>query len=139
MCGDSHLPPTPSLGDAVAVIRLQPQLGAITSMPESSWRLQLSNRLVTEEEDNTKLMYEAKPDWWCDDVKLRIHLYGTPSNTREPQNPVLQEMPIRFAKSNSSSVGRKLELHVGEDGVIGRMMSVEVEGRVIGEGVIGRL
>ena len=72
MCGDSHLPPAPSLGDAVAVIRLQPQLGAITSMPESSWRLQLSNRLATEEEDNTKLIYEAKPDWWCDDVKLRI-------------------------------------------------------------------
>lgn len=58
---------------------------------------------------------------------------------REPQNPVLQEMPIRFAKSNSSSVGRKLELHAGKDGIIGRMMSVEVEGRVIGEGVIGRL
>ena len=66
-------------------------------------------------------------------------LYGTPSNTRESQNPVLQEMPIRFARSNSSSVGRKLKLHAGEDGVIGRMMSVEVEGRIIGEGVIGRL
>lgn len=48
-------------------------------------------------------------------------------------------MLIQHNEANSSPVGRKLELHAGGDGIIGRTMSVEVQGRVIGEGIIGRL
>jgi hypothetical protein len=47
-------------------------------------------------------------------------------------------MLIPFNETNSSSVGRKLELYAGGDGIIGRTMSVEVQGRVIGEGIIGQ-
>ena len=65
--------------------------------------------------------------------------YGTPSNTREPHNPIFQQMLIRSCEANSSSVGRKLELDTTNNGVIGRTMSVEVQGQVIGEGIIGRL
>lgn len=67
--------------------------------------------------------------------------YGTPLDVGEGEqnNPILQQMLIQYNEANSSSVGRKLELHAGGEGIIGRTMSVEVQGRVIGEGIIGRL
>jgi hypothetical protein len=46
-------------------------------------------------------------------------------------------MLIPFNEANSSSVGRKLGLYAGGDGIIGRTISVEVQGQVIGEGIIG--
>jgi len=131
-------------------------------IPGRSWRCQLSNYLAMAEEANTQLIYEAKPDWWRGDMKVRIQwvvlnhrsrdkpldgsdilgsAYGTPSDAGEGEqhNPILQQMLIRSNEANSSSVGRKLELHAGNDGIIGRTMSVEVQGQVIGEGIIGRL
>ncbi|KFX90919.1 hypothetical protein V490_06180 [Pseudogymnoascus sp. VKM F-3557] len=127
MCGDSHLPPAPSVGDAVAVIHMRPDVRDIAMVSEQSWRCQLSNYFATAEEANTKLIYEAKPDWWRGDMKVRIYAYGTPSDAREggQHNPILQQMLIPFNETNSSSVGRKLELYAGGDGIIGRTMSVE--------------
>ncbi|ELR08038.1 hypothetical protein VC83_02615 [Pseudogymnoascus destructans] len=143
MCGDSHLPPAPSVGNAVAVIHLRPEATDTTSTQRmtpttSSWRCQLSNCHATENEGNTRLLYDAKPNWWCGDMKLRIHTYGTPSNATEQHNPIFHQMLIRSCEANSSSVGRKLELDTTNNGVIGRTMSVEVLGQVIGEGIIGR-
>ncbi|OBU01681.1 hypothetical protein VE01_00148 [Pseudogymnoascus verrucosus] len=141
MCGDSHLPPAPSVGDAVAIIHMRPENGDMALISGQSWRCQLSNYFATAEEANTQLMYETKPEWWRGDMKVRIYAYGTPSDSGEGEqnNPILQQMLIQYNEANSSSVGRKLELHAGGEGIIGRTMSVEVQGRVIGEGIIGRL
>lgn len=72
MCGDSHLPPAPSVGDAIAVIHMWPGAEDMALISEQSWRCQLSNYLATEEEANTQLIYETKPDWWRGDMKVRI-------------------------------------------------------------------
>lgn len=72
MCGDSHLPPAPSVGDAVAIIRLRPGAGDNGLISGQSWRCQLSNYYTAAEEANTQLMYESKPDWWSGDMKVRI-------------------------------------------------------------------
>ncbi|KAH8820231.1 hypothetical protein F5884DRAFT_40241 [Xylogone sp. PMI_703] len=138
MCGDNNLPPAPSSGDAIAVIHLQPEHPEPCPISKYMWRLQLSNRF-TSEEDSTKISYERKPDWIRSDMKLRIHEYGTSTSRKEICNPIIHQICIDAENTCSSSVGHKLALSVGEDGVIGRTISVEVRGQVIGEGVIGWL
>lgn len=79
MCGDSHLPPAPSLGDAVALI-LPLTRGEAYSKPGDSWRLQLSNRSQADEDD-TRLTYELRPDWWHGSMVLRIqYVYSVADN-----------------------------------------------------------
>ena len=64
--------------------------------------------------------------------------FGTPTNF-SAHNPTLRQVLLRAENADSITTDRKLGLHIGEDGVIGRTISLEVQGRVVGEGVIGWL
>ena len=51
-------------------------------------------------------------------------------------NPEYRQVLLRVENSSSITTDRKLGLHVGDDGVIGRTISLEVEGHVAGEGLV---
>jgi hypothetical protein len=54
-------------------------------------------------------------------------------------NPMLHRFSFDPRKSHIATAGKRLGLHVGDDGIVGRTMSVEFQGNVVGEGVIGWL
>lgn len=73
---------------------------------------------------------------------MRIHKYGSPLPLpipgKDQTNPVLLELPINSAENISSGV--RLDLGVGENGVVGRTVSIiDGDSRVLGEGIIGRI
>lgn len=73
MCEDDcNLPPAPSTGDLVAVIKIgQEKSYHCDSISPSNWRLRLSNsKVVTQGE--TEILFDVKPDWWQGPLNLLI-------------------------------------------------------------------
>jgi hypothetical protein len=54
-------------------------------------------------------------------------------------NPMLHQFSFDPRTSQVATASKKLGLHVGDDGIVGRTMSVEFQGNVVREEIIGWL
>lgn len=75
-------------------------------------------------------------------LTIRIHKFGQPlALTGEFENPVVHSFAMAtetFVGMSQTRLGKRLDLGVGGEGVVGRTVSVVgVDGGVLGEGVIG--
>lgn len=75
-------------------------------------------------------------------LTIRIHKFGQPlALTGEFENPVVHSFAMAtetFVGMSQTQLGKRLDLGVGGEGVVGRTVSVVgVDGGVLGEGVIG--
>ncbi|KAI1618365.1 hypothetical protein EDD37DRAFT_263501 [Exophiala viscosa] len=152
MCGDSHLPPAPESGDLVAIIHS-------TSQSTFHGRLRLSNRTPGATTSSFECASQTSSSL-CDNympaqpLRVRIHRYGQPlsifqnanSDTESDSeddsslvNPIMHSFLVNVA-TVSSTGDERLNLGVGDDGIVGRTVSM-LDGRskrILGEGVIGR-
>ncbi|RMZ88432.1 hypothetical protein DV736_g4354, partial [Chaetothyriales sp. CBS 134916] len=162
MCGD-HFSRTPTIdsGDLIAIIHPSSQQPSIFP----GGRLHLSNRLPgsTVWTLNCSRHHNDNNSSSCGSISspyspssssssynasapgllsVRIHQFGQPllSFNAESANPVLHSFAISPCAGDDESclVGRRLNLGVGGDGVVGRTVSlVDERKQVLGEGVIG--
>lgn len=77
-------------------------------------------------------------------LTIRIHKSGQSlalASAGESENPVVHSFAVSteiFASVDRTPLGKRLDLGVGGEGVVGRTVSVVgVDGRVLGEGIIG--
>lgn len=160
MCGDPYsTAPTVDSGDLLAIIH--------PTTPTQSFagaRLHLSNK-ASSGATRLTLSYSSSsssascPPSVAAEYEVRIHQFGSPLSTPlpsscssspssssnssyfeekslSPVNPVWYAFPA--GSQRPSAVGRRLNLGVGGDGIVGRTVSlVSVTGEVMGEGVIG--
>ncbi|RMZ78077.1 hypothetical protein DV737_g4045, partial [Chaetothyriales sp. CBS 132003] len=138
MCGD-HFSRTPTVdsGDLVAIIHPSSQQPSIFP----GGRLHLSNRLPGSTVSTAPDLSTANAPGL---LSVRIHQFGQPllPFSAESANPVLHSFAISpgaAGDDESCLVGRRLNLGVGGDGVVGRTVSLIDEQKqvLLGQGVIG--
>jgi len=150
MCCDSstsNAPPAPESSDLIAIIHPHQR------QPLLAGRLRLSNRLsssVTTTEWQS--LHSHLPPCTNPKAALRIQIHRLGSQPllhsdcisggeEENINPVMHSFNLDLSGNLRTEVpGRRFDLGVGGDGVVGRMISVRHEEfGVLGWGVIGRI
>lgn len=145
MCGtDScNLPPAPESADLLAIIH--PQSTSHSSNTPSrptphrtlSGRLRLSNAHTLATTSDFQSQQDVLPVSHGL-LNFHIHRFGQPI-CEELENPILHSFSIE-SSAGSICLGRRLDLGIGGDGVLGRTVSVTDEfGGLLGQGVIGRM
>lgn len=75
-------------------------------------------------------------------LNVQIHKFGQPIDEDEEQNPVLHSFPLNLSPraTQIASIGSRLDLGVGELGIIGRTISIlDARQRLLGQGIVGRI
>ena len=77
-------------------------------------------------------------------IHVQIHWFGQPLSEHNvdgssDENPIMHSFPLSMRRS-SNLLGRRLDLGVGGEGIIGRTISiVDDRKRLLGQGIIGRI
>lgn len=72
-------------------------------------------------------------------ARVRIHMYGSSLQLGDA-NPIMHEFGMSKLEFKEESIGVRLDLGVGGNGVVGRTVSiVDWRNRILGEGIVGRV
>ena len=139
MCS-GNLPAAPESADLIAIIH--PERSSRPSAHRTlSGRLRLSNS-HTKDTTTTHFQNEAithPAPLTQGTLSFHIHRFGQPI-CEDLENPIMHSFPMTQSFERLSHLGRRLDLSVGGEGIIGRTVSItDEQGELLGQGIIGRI